>query len=179
MNEVTSPASANHFFLVDLLREQTRDLYDAEKRHRSHLEALDRRDMLAELAEYFDKLVEDTSDNIQILEEVCRLLDVPPEGVECAAMTGLVREAKDAEREWERSAVRDAALIANEQRIVHYQIAGYGTAKAFSDALHLKEAAKRFDAMLRCAHENDKKLTRIACGGWLTIGVNEMAIVGD
>ncbi|HUF63849.1 MAG TPA: hypothetical protein VMN36_17355 [Verrucomicrobiales bacterium] len=79
MSEVPPHASANHFSLADLLREQARDLYDAERSHRAHLGALDRRGVAAELAGYLEKIADDISDNIEILTEICRLLQVSPE----------------------------------------------------------------------------------------------------
>jgi ferritin-like metal-binding protein YciE len=179
MNEETPAARGKRFTLADLLREQARDLYDAEISHRDALRTMDRLSAAPDLSEYLAKIADDTAENLEALDAICRLLEVPPTGVKCAAMEGLVREAKETSSEWDSSAVRDAAIIANEQRIVHYQIAGYGTAKAFAKAAKLPEAAEHFDAMLRRAHENDRTLTRIACGSWIETGINELAAQGE
>jgi ferritin-like metal-binding protein YciE len=179
MNDDPSTARKNRFTLADLLSEQTRDLYDAELAHREVLRTLDRLSASPDLVEYLARIADDTAENLEILDGICRMLGVPPTGVKCAAMEGLVREAKATSAEWDSSAVRDAAIIANEQRIVHYQIAGYGTAKAFAKAAGLADAVAPFDEMLRRAHDSDRMLTRIACGSWLETGINEMAADGE
>lgn len=176
MNDPRPNSSCKKFTLADLLCEQTRDLYDAENRHRETVRQSTFQAVTVELTEYLAHIMDDADENISTLEEICALLEVPPTGVECQAMAGLVREAKESAAEWNDSFVLDAAIISNEQRIVHYQIAGYGTALAFSRVAKLPAVAEKFRKMLEAAKRNDKTLTKIACGGWLETGVNEMAL---
>jgi len=179
MNATNQNSRNNDFTLIDLLSEQTRDLYDAENSHHHILLEMDNISLTPELTDYLSKIASDTVENIHNLIQICSDFGVPHTGVTCAAMEGLVRECKGTARDWESSAVRDAALIANEQRIVHYQIAGYGTAKAFAQAAKQRGPAKLFEEMLKRAYENDKTLTKIACGGWIETGVNELAVAGE
>jgi ferritin-like metal-binding protein YciE len=90
-------------------------------------------------------------------------------------MRGLVREAKGHTYEWGDTATLDAALISNAQRIVHYEMAGFGTAKEFSRCLRLSEVVEVLAELLEHAFATDKALTRIATGTWLTMGINQEA----
>jgi ferritin-like metal-binding protein YciE len=71
--------------------------------------------------------------------------------------------------------VIDAALIANAQRIAHYQIAGYGTARQFAKVLGEDRVADIFGDLVRHAGNVDQRLTKVANGGWFARGVNQRA----
>jgi ferritin-like metal-binding protein YciE len=71
--------------------------------------------------------------------------------------------------------VRDAALVAEIQRIVHYEIASYGTARAIADQLDLREAVDLLGETLREEIEFDELLTKLATGGFIVSGLNERA----
>ena len=66
-------------------------------------------------------------------------------------------------------------MIGGAQRIEHYEIAGYGTAKAWAEELDLEDVVDLLDKTLDEEAEADEKLTAIATGGLLTEGVNETA----
>jgi ferritin-like metal-binding protein YciE len=72
--------------------------------------------------------------------------------------------------------LQDAALIANAQRIAHYEIAGFGTAHAFAKKPDLDDVASCFKEMAEQSGDIDKKLTKIATGSWLSTGINEDAV---
>ncbi len=171
---MTSPRSP-HFTLRDLLEEQARDLYDAETEFSSFLSELGMAANSKGLHERVTRLRSDTLKNIADLEAVCGILGVPPDGVKCEAMAGLLRESKGTAQEYYTGYVKDAALIANAQRIAHYEIAGFGTAKAFSAIMDLPEVEGLFDEMLDRAAANDKALTKLATGSWLSSGINGLA----
>ncbi len=163
------------FGLKDLLKEQVRDLYDAETQYAAMLPTLARVATSGALKDFVKASLEKTQDNASRLAQVCDLLGVPATGVTCYAMDGLVREAKDTSSDWGDTATIDASVISNAQRIAHYEIAGFGTARAFALCLAEKEAAALLDTMLTQASENDKALTRIATGGWFSSGINHEA----
>nr|WP_082407713.1 DUF892 family protein [Verrucomicrobium spinosum] len=87
----------------------------------------------------------------------------------------MVREAKDTASDWGDSATLDASLISNAQRIAHYEIAGFGTARAFARCLKLGEVAEVLQHLLEQAFQDDKDLSYIANGGWFTPGINHEA----
>lgn len=158
--------------LKDLLKEQMRDLYDAELHYGEMLPKLIGTATSPELEYQLKVCSEHVKQNAAHLSHICDLLGVPPTGVTCEAMKGLLREAKATTQDWGDSATIDAGLIANAQRIVHYEIAGFGTGREFASCLGEKEAAHLLEAMLKQAIDNDKALSRIATGGWFTAGVN-------
>jgi ferritin-like metal-binding protein YciE len=170
----TSPRSP-HFTLRDLLEEQTRDLYDAETEFSSFLSVLETAANSEGLHQSLTDLRSDTLKNIADLEAVCGFLRVSPDGVKCEAMAGLLREVKGTAQEYHGGHVKDAALIANAQRIAHYEIAGFGTARAFSAILELQEIEDLFSEMLDRAAANDKALSKLATGSWLRTGINSLA----
>ncbi len=162
--------------LLELLQEQTRDLYDAEIQYRSKLPDMIDRATHGGLREALLDIMDRTADNAGSLETVCQALDVPPAGVVCEAMKGLIRETAATTREQGDSATIDANLIANAQRIVHYEIAGFGTAKAFARTLGRRDLATIFAELAATAGEHDRILTQIATGGWFGTGINAEAV---
>ena len=130
----------------------------------------------ADLAAKFVNVTEASAHNIVSLEAICKQLGVPPTGVKCEAMAGLLREANDTETDYVHGSLKDAALIANAQRIAHYEIAGFGTARAFAKRLGFTEIADKFEGMAEQSGNIDQELTKIATGSWLKTGVNDDAV---
>lgn len=164
-----------NFGLKDLLQEQLRDLYDAEVHYGNMLTALIKTSTSVDLEERLRYIAIQTQENAVQLANICNQLGVPPEGVTCKAMDGLLREAKETTQDWGDTATIDAALIANAQRIVHYEIAGFGTAREFAKCLGEKETASILNEILMRSYENDKELSSIAKGKWFTSGINQEA----
>jgi ferritin-like metal-binding protein YciE len=162
--------------LKDLLQEQMRDLYDAEVNYKSMLPHLISTATSPDLVSQLQHIALQSQENADHLTRICGLLGVASTGVTCEAMKGLLREAKATTQDWGSPAVIDAALIANAQRIVHYEIAGFGTGRAFAVCLGEKESTHLLEGMLEHAVDNDKALTRIASGGWFTSGINVEAV---
>ncbi|MEZ0389781.1 MAG: ferritin-like domain-containing protein [Verrucomicrobium sp.] len=163
------------FNLKDLLSEQLRDLYDAEKQYAAQLPEMIDRATSTHLQDKLREVAEQVTHNAEELAHVCNLLEVPPDGVTCEAMKGLVREAKDAASDWGDSATLDASIISNAQRIAHYEIAGFGTARAFSRCLKLTEISEILQQLLGQAFRDDKDFSYIANGGWFSPGINHEA----
>lgn len=162
--------------LRHLLEEQARDLYNAETKYSEFLTRMKLSSTDEDLAAKFEHVKEGTSKNIETLSSICGELGVPPNGVKCEAMAGLLREAQETDTEYAHGSLKDAALIANAQRIAHYEIAGFGTASAFAKRLDLDGIADKFGDMAGQSGEIDKKFTKIATGSWLSTGINEEAV---
>jgi ferritin-like metal-binding protein YciE len=71
--------------------------------------------------------------------------------------------------------VRDAGLIGAAQRVEHYEIAAYGTARTLADQLGFDDAKDLLDQTLDDESNADKLLTKIATGGMLKSGINQKA----
>jgi len=73
-------------------------------------------------------------------------------------------------------AVKNAMMIASANRFEHYEIAGYGVAKAFAKALGFSDDATLLDDCIDDASDFDAELSKVAAGGWFGSGVNEAAM---
>lgn len=91
-------------------------------------------------------------------------------------MRGLVEEGEELLAAEGDPAVKDAALIGAAQRVEHYEIAAYGTARTLADELGLGDAEDLLDQTLDEESNADKLLTKIATGGLMKAGVNEQAV---
>jgi ferritin-like metal-binding protein YciE len=163
------------YTLRDVLTEQLRDLYDAETQYNSMVPRLTDAASNQDLRSALTAIGRQTGANAQRLADVCRKLNVNPEGVPCEAMKGLVRESQHTAKDDGDANAIDAAIIANAQRIAHYEIAGFGTAKAFASQLNEPEIADDLDDLLSEAWIADSALTRIATGGRNGNGINGSA----
>ena len=155
----------------DLYVQQLRDLYSAETQLIEALPTMADAAAHPELKRAFQDHLAVTRRQKDRLEQIFRTLDADPEGHTCQAMKGLVKEGNDIIRADGDAAVRDAGLIAAAQRVEHYEIAGYGTARTFAERLGHSEAARLLQQTLDEEGGADKKLTQIAEAG----GVNAQA----
>ena len=89
-------------------------------------------------------------------------LDVPARGKKCEGMKGLIQEGQDMMSEAEDDATRDALMIASAQKVEHYEIASYGTARTWANLLGKSEVASLLEETLEEEKETDKRLTSIA-----------------
>ena len=107
------------------------------------------------------------------LEVIFDAMDVSPKGKKCKAMEGLVEEGSEMVEEDAEPAVKDAGLIAAAQRVEHYEMAGYGTARTIATILGHAKAAKLLQETLDEETETDQKLTELAMS---TINVEAEAV---
>jgi len=148
--------------LRDLLLDQLKDLYDAELRLTEALPRMAEAAQATELKSAFESHLQETEHHVQRIEQVFHMIGEEPERQTCDAMKGLLKEGEhvlDAEGDM---SVRDAALIAAAQRVEHYEIAGYGSARAFAQRLGLESVAALLQQTLNEEGNADKLLTRIA-----------------
>lgn len=148
--------------LDDLLVEQLQDLYDAENRLTKALPDMAEASKNAELKKVFQSHLRETEGHVNRLEKVFGILGRDREGSTCEAMKGLLKEGEEMIDAKGDPNVKDAALIAAAQRVEHYEIAGYGTARTFAERLGYSEAAKILQQTLDEEGAADKKLTQIA-----------------
>ena len=148
--------------LQDLFVEQLRDLYNAENQLLKALPRMAKASSNEQLAAAFEEHTEQTREHVARLEEIFENLEEKPKGKVCKAMKGLIEEGKEAMEEDAEPEVMDAALIAAAQRVEHYEIAGYGTVRAYAELLGDSRAAKILQKTLDEEGQTDKKLTALA-----------------
>lgn len=146
----------------DLLIEEMQDLYDAEKQLVKALPKMVKAASSEDLSEAFAGHLEQTKGHVQRLEQAFQMLDEKPKGKACAAMKGLISEAHERIEDTDEGALADSAMICAAQKVEHYEIAGYGTLKAWAEELGLDNVAALLDETLREEKEADQKLSIIA-----------------
>lgn len=148
--------------LEDLFHHQLRDLYSAEKQLIDALPELAKKASNNQLKNALESHVKETEHQKERLENVFNKLGVSPEGETCKAMQGLIKEAKDFLQHDADSDVRDAGIIADAQRVEHYEIAGYGTVVSFAEKLGYNEVKDILSETLDEEKKTDNKLNDIA-----------------
>ncbi len=148
--------------LQDLLAEELKDLYNAEKQLVKALPKMARAASNEELKQGFLEHLEETKGHVERLEKVFEMLKLPARGKTCHAMEGLIEEGSEAIENKAPDAIRDAQLIGSAQRIEHYEIAAYGTARAFAEALGEKQVAELLQETLDEEGETNKRLTALS-----------------
>ena len=149
--------------LQDLFEHMIKDLYSAEDQM---LEAY--KEMAAQaddqkLKEYFEDHYKKTEEHKEKLQEIADKMNIKPTGEKCNGMEGLVKEALGFLKEHElQKDVRDAGMIAQAQRIEHYEITGYGTIRRFAQELGHTEVEKIFQSILDDEYSQDDQLTELA-----------------
>jgi ferritin-like metal-binding protein YciE len=148
--------------MEDLFLEQIEDLYDAEKRLVKSLPKMVEASSSKELKQALSAHLEQTKGHVERLEKVFEELHKKPKGETCDAMKGLISEGERVIDHTDESSLRDAALISAGNRVEHYEIAGYGSARAFAQTLGMTRAVSLLEATLKEEKEADQKLTSIA-----------------
>jgi len=150
--------------LNDLFLEELRDLYHAENQLLKALPEMEEAAHSADLKILFNDHRHQTATHVQRLEAIFESLEQPAKGKNCKAMKGLVAEAKQHIKEKAASPVKDASLIAAAQRVEHYEIAGYGTARTFATTLGYMDAADLLQQTLNEEGATNERLTALSQG---------------
>jgi ferritin-like metal-binding protein YciE len=148
--------------MQELLLDELKDLFSAEKQIVRVLPRLAKAASTPELRELFLTHLEETKGQVQRLEKVGELLGKKLTGKTCVGMKGVLEEGSEVLEETEKGLVRDAALISATQRIEHYEIAGYGSARDFAKLLALRDVADMLNETLDEEKATDKKLTLVS-----------------
>lgn len=148
--------------LEDLFHHQLRDIYNAENQLISALPAMVENASNEALKKAFEEHLEETKGHKQRLEEIGESLGIDLSGEVCNAMEGLIEEAEEFIEENPDLDVKDAGIIAEVQRIEHYEISAYGTAVTFAEALGYNDLAGKLQQTLDEESAADSKLTELA-----------------
>jgi ferritin-like metal-binding protein YciE len=161
--------------LEDVFVHQLNDLYSAEDQLVEALPKMAEAASNGQLKQAFEHHLQETRDHRDRIQEIFGQLGKRRNGEECKAMKGLVEEGEEVVETSGDSAAKDAALIAAAQRVEHYEIAAYGTARTLAGELGHDDAKDLLDQTLDEESNADKLLTKIATGGLMKAGVNEKA----
>ena len=158
--------------LRDVLQEELADLYDAEKQLVNALPKVASAAAKPELRDAIQNHLGETRGHVQRLEQIFDQLGMGRPSEHCDGMEGLIEEGEEIIRARGDAAAKDAALIGAAQRVEHYEIAAYGTARTLADELGFDDARDLLNETLDEESNADSLLTRIATGGMFGRGVN-------
>jgi ferritin-like metal-binding protein YciE len=148
--------------MQDLMLEELRELYSAERIALQAYPRLRKAMQTESLQDAVERHVEQTREQVERLGRVFGLMDAKTRGKTCHAMQGLVEEARghmDADLAPE---LLEVMLVADMQKIEHFEIAAYGSARAHAEALGLDQAVALLDETLNEEKETDALLNRLA-----------------
>jgi ferritin-like metal-binding protein YciE len=148
--------------LQDLLIDELEDIYDAEHQLVEALPKMAKSANSPELKQSFELHLEQTEGHVRRLKEIFRQFGEEPERKTCKAMKGLIAEGGEIINENATPEVKDAALIAAAQRVEHYEIAAYGSARTYAEELGKSDAVQLLDDTLNEEKQTDIKLTKLA-----------------
>ncbi len=148
--------------LKGLLIEELRDLYSAEQQMVKALPKMAKAASSDELRSAFEDHLEQTKGHVERLERAFELMGLAARAKKCAAMEGLIEEGKELIEEGLPDNVQDAGLIGAAQKVEHYEIAGYGTARTHAELLDLSEVAGLLEQTLDEEKQTDEKLTDLS-----------------
>jgi ferritin-like metal-binding protein YciE len=144
------------------LVEELKDLYSAEKQLLKALPKMAKASTSEELRSAFETHLEQTEGHVARLEKIGTQLESTMGGKKCKAMEGLVEEGKEIIEEDAEPVLLDLALIGAAQKVEHYEIAGYGTARTLAELAGEDEVAEILQETLDEEGDTDKLLTKIA-----------------
>lgn len=161
--------------LKDVLREELEDLHSAETQLVAALPKMAQSAHHDELRQAFEHHLEETRGHLKRVEEALGELGVSTPTEVCKGMQGLIAEGEETMGKGGDPTAEDAALIGAAQRVEHYEIAAYGTARQLADDCGFDGIRDLMDQTLDEESQADKLLTKIATGGMFKAGVNQNA----
>lgn len=148
--------------LTKLLQHEIKDLHSAETQLVKALPKMAKAATDSDLKKAFESHLEETRNHVDRLKQAAEILGCKPTGETCKAMKGLIEEGEDTIKEEGDSVILDLALITAAQKVEHYEISGYGSARKLAEAIKADEVAKLLDDTISEEGAADKKLTSIA-----------------
>jgi ferritin-like metal-binding protein YciE len=148
--------------LQKLLMHELCDLYDAEQQIVKALPKLIQNATSPELKEALQEHLAVTQKQVERLDEAFSALGEKREQQKCKGMAGLIAEGEDLLAEDFEDSTKDAGIIGAAQRVEHYEIAAYGTARTLAQTLGNNEIAGLLEETLDEEKEADQLLTQIA-----------------
>ncbi len=150
-----------HEKLHELFVDGLKDIYWAEKALTKALPKMIKNATSSELIDALTSHLKETEGQVTRLEEIFSSVEEKATAKKCAAMEGLLKESNEIMEETEKGAMRDAGIIAAGQKVEHYEIATYGTLRAFAELLGHEEAVTLLQESLDEEKGADEKLTEV------------------
>lgn len=146
----------------ELSLEGLRDIYDAEHQITEALPQMAQAASSPKLRQAFETHLEQTRNQIKRLDRVFEQMGAQAERKTCLAAKGLIAEGTQHMKETEAGPIRDAAMIESAQKVEHYEMAAYGTARTYARLAGITVVADLLQETLDEEEETDRLLTQIA-----------------
>lgn len=150
--------------LDDLFLHTLKDIYYAENQIVKSLPKMIEKATDPALKSAFQSHLAETKGQVTRLDRIFQMMNEEAKGTTCAAMDGILDEAKEVMGEIDNELVLDAGMLSAAQAVEHYEITRYGTLIAFARRLGREDCAKLFEETLAEEKETDRKLTELAEG---------------
>jgi ferritin-like metal-binding protein YciE len=148
--------------MKELLLDELQDLYSAETQITKALPKMAKASTSPELTQAFESHLQETEGHVKRLESIFKHLKENPKGKICEGMKGLLKEGDERIKESGESDVLDAGLISAAQRVEHYEIAAYGSARTYAELVGESEIARLLEKTLEEEKAADQKLSKVA-----------------
>jgi ferritin-like metal-binding protein YciE len=153
---------ANKEVLKDLLEDEIKDLYSAEKQLTKAIPKMAKGSNDPALQEAFKGHLKENEAQVQRLEKIAGILETKPSGKKCVGMEGCIKEGAEALSEDGDETVLDLGIIGAGSRVEHYEMAGYLTAISLAEQIGEKEVVSLLKASLAEERGAEDKLRKIA-----------------
>jgi ferritin-like metal-binding protein YciE len=148
--------------LEKLYVDELRDIYNAENQLLKALPKMAKGSSSPDLKSGFEKHLRQTETHVQRLDQIFAELDESPKGKTCRAMKGLIEEGSEILKEEGEESVLDAGIIVAAQKVEHYEMAAYGSARTFARLLGQDKAAELLQTTLDEESETNESLNQLA-----------------
>src|SRR5438270_12295778 len=148
--------------LRDLMVEELKDLYSAEKQITKALPKMVKKATAPALKQAFQAHLAETEEQIKRLEQIFQELEVSPRGKKCKGMEGVIEDGKELMEEDAEADVMDAGLIGAAQHVEHYEIAGYGCVRTYAELMGEDDIVNLLQQTLDEEKATDEKLNQLA-----------------
>lgn len=148
--------------LRELLVDELRDLYSAETQLTKALPKVAKHASDTKLKHAIEHHLKETEGHVKRLDQVFDLLNESPKGKTCEGLKGLITETEERIREGGNAPALDAGLIADAQRVEHYEISAYGSARTFAQLCGEQQIVSLLEKTLEEEKNADATLNKIA-----------------
>jgi ferritin-like metal-binding protein YciE len=164
-NQKSSTSESNNELrskLGKLFEDSLKDIYWAEKALTKAIPKMIKNATSEELINALEMHLNETEEHVKRAEQVFNVMGAKASAKKCDAMEGLIKEAETLMEDADEGVMRDASIIAAAQKIEHYEIASYGTLRAFAETLGLTDAVGILEDTLEEEKDADETLTEVA-----------------
>ena len=161
--------------LHELYVEELKDLYNAEQQLVKALPKMAKAATNPKLRQAIETHLNETIEQVARLEMILGELEELGRGKKCKGMEGLIEEGKELIQEKPEKDVLDAGIISKSQHIEHYEIAGYGTVRAYAELMGHTDHAELLEKTLEEEKRTDALLSALAMQGGINVEANDGA----